>query len=171
MRRLLLGMLLLGLIAPPAAAQGQQQTNAPPAGLSATTEGRLDWQGSKVIFSTWDGEEYDNSFPPVEWGRAMRTPGTELTITIHTAEPPEAVELRLWKRLRPNGIPKGKRHDIYCYIGAPPGECALRPSVSTSGVAWNVDFEPPWRGRTYIATSATWAQAQVTWINHAILTQ
>lgn len=171
MKRFLFGVFLFGVVASSASARTHDAPKAPPAGLSATTEGRLDWQMSKVIFSTWDGEEYDNSFPPIEWPRAMRTRGTELTVTIHTAELPEAVELRLWRKLRPNGIPKGKPRLIKCYLDAFPDECALRPSISTYGVAWSVAFEPPWRGRTYLATLANWPQAQVAWINHAILTR
>lgn len=169
MRRFLFAILAFGLIASPAAARGQQGPNAPRAALIATTEERLDWQSSKLIFSTWDGEEYDNSFPPVRWPRPMRTAATELTVTIHTPLPPESVGVRLWKELRPNGIPKGKGLDMQCYVDAPPGECTLRPSVSTDGVAWSVVFEPPWRGRTYIATAAEWADAQVAWINHVVL--
>ena len=169
MRRLLCGILILGLFAAPAAAQSQQKSNAPFAGLSATSEGRLDWQMSKVIFSNWEGEEYDNSFPPVEWPSPMRTRATELTVTIQTAEVPDSVGIRMWKELRSNGIPKGKRRDMQCYLDADPGECALRPTVSGDELAWNVVFEPSWRGRIYLATSAQWPQGQVAWINHAIL--
>ena len=90
-------------------------------------------------------------------------------MTIDTAEMPETVELRMWKALRRNGIPRGKRNVTQCYLDAAPGECALRPSVSYDGVAWIVEFQPPWRGRIYLATSARWPEEQVAWINHAIL--
>jgi hypothetical protein len=169
MRRLLVAVLLVATVATPASAALPSAPNAPQAGLSATSTGRLDWQLSKVVFSDWGGEEYDNSFPPVEWPKAMRTRGTQLIVTISTAEMPERVELRMWKELRRNGIPRGKRNDMQCYFNAPPGECALRPTVSGDDVAWNIEFQPPWRGRIYLATAAKWPDAQVAWINHAIL--
>ena len=166
MRRLLLAVLLVATVATPASAV---PPGTPQAGLAATSSGRLDWQLSKVIFSDWGGEEYDDSFPPVEWPNAMRTRGTQLTVTINTDEMPERVGLRMWKELRRNGIPKGKRRELQCYLNAPPGECALRPTASDHGVAWKLEFQPPWRGRIYLATAAKWPDAQVAWINHMIL--
>jgi hypothetical protein len=124
-----------------------------------------------MIFADWGGEEYDNSYPPVRWPRAMRTPGTELAVTITSDEMPETVELRMWKELRRNGIPRGKRHYLQCYpaLVAAPGECTIEPNLAGSQTAWNVAFQPPWRGRLYLAISAMWPDGQVAWINHALL--
>ena len=167
MKRLLLCFFLVTILGSPAGATSSPPPpGTPKAGLSASSSGRLDWQMSKVIFSSWGGKEYDNAYPPVRWPGAMRTRGTELTISIRTNEVPEYVGIRMWKELRPNGIPKGERRQLHCYIDESPDGCVIRPQVTDGEVAWTVTFPPPWRGHVYVATAADWPDAQVAWINH-----
>lgn len=169
MKRSLLCLMLLALSASgsPLAAS---EAKGPPAVLTAADGGKVTSQSGKIIVSTWGGNDYDNSYPPIEWPRPMKVASTsELAITISTIEPPEVIEVRMWKVLGRKGVPRGKPVVRVCYLAAPPGECSFIPSASAEGVGWQARLESPWSGHVYAATSANWPDAQVAWINHAIL--
>lgn len=144
---------------------------APAAHLELTSNEPLVTQDSKLIFSSWQGEEYDDSYPPVIWPRAVRVAKTsEASFVVHSPGPPDRVEIRIWKRLRPNGIPKGPRRTLNCVSGDLAGDCQFSPTLAGQGIAWKVAFDvPDVEGHTYISVMASWEDSQVAWINHAIL--
>lgn len=170
MKRTSILLLVVVLCSTPAAASALARPKAPKATVSATTPAGLVFQTGKLIFSTWEGEEFDDSFPPISWPHAIKARSdSDLSLSIHTSEAPDVVEIRMWKRIRANGIPRGEPHLIECYFPALPDECALVPAVSPTGISWTADFEPAWAGHIYVATAAGWPSAQVAWINHLML--
>lgn len=141
---------------------------APEAQLSATSGDQVLSQVSRVLVSTWGGEDYDASFPPIHWPRVLRAPvDSDLSVVIATSRMPEQVEVRIWRRLKKNGVPEGKPilHDC-TMIPLPQSRCLLSPVVFFSGAAWKVSFPISRSGHAFIATLANWSDAQVVWINH-----
>lgn len=122
---------------------------------------------SKLIFSTWQGEEFDDSVPPVTWPKALHTAGPEMTFMVDTPDLPQRFEIRQWKTLRPNGIPRGKPHITDCFVADE--QCGLTPAVSSAGLAWEAEFEAPWSGHVYMAVMGSWDHGQAAWINHVVL--
>lgn len=158
-----MGLMLVGLISSPALAQPAQPA-APSATLSAEADGEVAFQKSKLIFSSWKGEEVDDSFPPIKWPRALRSTSRQVTFTVHTSELPDTIEIRQWRTLRRNGIPKGKPHLTECFL-VDVG-CAVRPALSATRAGWEVTVDVPWSGHVYIAALGSWSDGQVAWINH-----
>jgi hypothetical protein len=151
-----------------AANAAQFEPQAPAAVLSSTSGADVYLQTSWLLFSTWNGEEIDRSFPPVRWPRSQQVPaGSEFSLTIATSQAPNEVEVRVWKKLRPNGIPKGRPQLHVCTLVAPAESgCSFRPEPTTSGIQWRVTFPIDRTGHEYIATLANWPDSQVVWINH-----
>ena len=149
-------------------------SNAPDEVLAAETAEEVRLQTGRVIYSTWDGEEFDRSFPPIKWPVSMPvTSDSETSISIATQEPPADVEIRVWHRVRPNGIPKGKPKLITCEPSLLPTDaaCTLEPQVGPDGISWRATFDLPWKDgyrydHHYLAILANWEAAQVVWINH-----
>jgi hypothetical protein len=164
-------LLIWGAVAAPASGASSGASDAPRAVLAADANGRSVSQKGKVIVSTWNGTDYDISFPPLKWPRSMKASGEgQLTLSIHTSELPNGLEIRMWKRIRSNGIPKGQPRFVECYTDRVlPGECTLQPTVTSAGIGWKTAVDAPWDGHVYIATLANWSDAQVVWINHLML--
>jgi hypothetical protein len=139
---------------------------APKAVLTATTRTQNKAQVSRVVYSTWNGESFDRSRPPIDWPRRLRVRGSSnLAITIHTAIAP-SVELRAWRRVRANGRPR-ERPELYACGAARARGCKLMPTHTAAGLAWRVTFDlRRSAGPYYLALNAIWEDAQVVWINH-----
>jgi hypothetical protein len=128
-------------------------------------------QRGRVIYSTWDGEDFDRSRPPIRWPKTLVvSSGSSVAVDLSTQEPPFVAEVRAWKRIRRTGLPKGRPEISEC---GPPttsgtaGTCTLTPHVTASGIGWRINFNlRRARGPYYLAVSAAWDEAQVAWINH-----
>lgn len=178
MKKLALSLLAaLTLIASaPSAGASVGDSNAPRALLIATDGIDSDFQNGRVIYSTWDGEHFDRSKPPIQWPSPLIVPGASVvSVRIPTSDAPFVVEVRAWEKLSPSGKPRGKPEVSEC---GPPttsgtaGTCTLVPRVTTTGtVEWEVRFDlVRSSGPYYLAISAAWPDAQVAWINHLELT-
>ena len=175
MRRIALvvaGLALVGLS--PEGAAGVRGSVAPKAVLHAGTalDGRS--QPGRVIHSTWEGEDFDRSKPPVRWPKALEAaPDDTVAVEIPTQDPPFWIQVSAWKDLRPNGIPRGRRELSECGPPTTSGlanTCSLRPTVTSSGVAWRIEFDlERTTGPYYIAVFAAWDDAEVAWLNHLTL--
>jgi hypothetical protein len=149
---------------------------APKEVLLATNSTETRFQTGRVIYSTWGGERLDRSRPPIRWPRRLAASGnSSFAVDLPTRDPPFLVEIRAWKRVRRNGMPKGRPEISEC---GPPtssgtaGTCTLVPNVTTSGFGWRINFDlKRSSGPYYLAVNAAWDDAQVAWINHLRLTR
>lgn len=107
----------------------------PKAVLSATTLPESRFQTGRVIYANWNGKEVDRSRPPMKWPKGLRVePESILAVDISTQEAPFVAEIRAWKRLRRNGIPKGEQrsasalHPLHLVLqeGAPLLPCSVQ---------------------------------------------
>ena len=143
------------------------EPNAPKAELSATSGTEIHSQMSRLLFSSWGGEEFDASLPPVRWPKALDVPsGSDVSIAIATSELPDRVEVRTWGRLKANGIPRGKPVLHICELEPTDTDCTLTPGITPAGLQWRVTFNIDRNGHAFIATLANWPDAQVAWMNH-----
>lgn len=154
---------------PPAAAE--YGSAAPRAVLTATALAETKSQTGRVIYSTWDGEDFDRSRPPIRWPRALEISSeSKFFVELATQKAPIAAEVRAWEHLRSNGKPRGKLEASECMNPATSGTaegCRLIPIITTSGIHWQIHFDLERSiGLYYLAVSVTWDDAQVAWINH-----
>jgi hypothetical protein len=172
---ILLSFCALGGVGAAVAAEPRRSA-APKAVLLATTSTETHSQRGRVIYSTWGGEHFDRSRPPIRWPGTLAVSGaSSFAVDLPTQEPPFVVEIRAWKRIRRSGVPKGRPEVSEC---GPPttsgaaGTCTLAPNVTPSGLGWRIRFDlKRSSGPYYVAVSAAWDNEQVAWINHLRLTR
>jgi hypothetical protein len=169
MRRPALPALLIIVLAmvPPAAARMAVAT--PKATLVARGLG-VTAQPSRLVFSSWGGVTIDRSKPPVKWPPKMQVNGlSEFAVEIAVADAPDHVEIRGWTGLRRNGIPAGEPEVEECSFpaaSASSGSCIIYPIPGSDGTKWAIRFAPDRSlGSYYMATSASWSDSQIAWIN------
>lgn len=178
MKRAFVVMLCIGAIinGADAIALAQSGSSAPRAVLVATTTTETLFQTGRAIYSTWDGEEFDRSRPPIYWPKALEVSGSSTyAIDLPTQDAPFLAQVRAWERLRPNGKPKGKPEISECGPPTTSGTasgCTLTPSLVGGSLGWRINFDlQRSTGPYYLAISASWDEGQVAWINHLVLSE
>lgn len=144
-------------------------SEAPEAVLTPIALAETRSQTARVIYSTWKGEEFDRSRPPIHWPRPLQVSNeVAFRLELATQDQPLTAEVRAWRALRPNGKPRGKPETSECGRLTSPTvrDCTLVPVVTSNGLHWQIHFDlERSTGPYYIAVSAVWEDAQVAWIN------
>lgn len=127
-------------------------------------------QDGKLIYLRWGEDREDDSTPPIEWPKPLGVRSRLLaTIGLTTDSQPQQVEIRVWRRIRPNGKPIGRPLLMQC--GAVPkssDECIVTPVARFPQPKWEIHLGSEWNDahHAFVAVYVLWdSKHEASWIH------
>jgi len=133
-----------------------QSPRHPPTAYLGFTDPAGSRQEGTIVHYDWviDGKPRSYQLPPpIPWPPTLSGPAP-LLVEIAAQAPPQSLQLRLYERTTPTGIPRGRGIARTCTLSAPvAGSCA----ITRHGAVWQAAVDGIRPGRAYyVAASAMW---------------